>query len=95
MKRAVFLSLVLAGSPAVAASPDAWEEFRANVKKACAKLAAAELENPSIWVDPFGTESYGVAIAKGPSKYDKSQQEVVCVFDKRSEKAEATSAFKR
>jgi hypothetical protein len=81
---------VAAPTPLLASSEDAWKEFRANVQKGCEAAVGDRLLKPSYAIDPFGTESYGVAIARGPSKYDKAPHVIVCVFDKKTLKTEAT-----
>jgi hypothetical protein len=81
---------VTAATPLLASSEDAWKEFRANVQKGCEAAVGDRLVKPAYTVDPFGTESYGVAIARGPSKFDKSPHVIVCVFDKKTLKTEAT-----
>lgn len=80
----------LAATPLLASSEDAWKEFRANVQKGCEAAVGDRLVKPTYVVDPFGTENYGVAIARGPSSYDKASHVIVCVFDKKTRKTEAT-----
>lgn len=70
--------LGLAGS-AHAASPDAWEQFRAQVAEQCA--TAAKLQHPFIRLDPFGTQSYGIARVTGTAE-DGHWATVVCVLRK-------------
>jgi hypothetical protein len=81
---------VAASTPLLASSEDAWKEFRANVQKGCEAAVGDKLVKPTYTVDPFGTDSYGVAIARGPSKYNKAPKVIVCVFDKKTLKTEAT-----
>ncbi len=75
-------------SPAMlkGSSGEAWEEFRADVARACKKLAPPELKNPSIAVDEYGSESYGIAILTGTQ--DGAHAAYVCVYHKQSRKAE-------
>lgn len=73
-----------------ASSGDAWEEFRADVKSACAAIAPPG-ETILVEVNPFGSESYGAAIVyqltgSGLDRY-------VCIYDKQAQKAEITLAF--
>jgi hypothetical protein len=77
-------------TPLLASSDDAWKEFEANVQKGCAAAVGDRLVKPTFTVSPHGTENYGVAIAKGLSKYDKVPYAIVCVFDKKTQKTEAT-----
>lgn len=86
----VLAGTLAAATPLLASSDDAWKEFRANVQKGCQAAVGDRLVKPTYTVDPFGTESYGVAVARGPSKYDKAPQVIVCVFDKKTQKTEAT-----
>lgn len=85
-------SLLALGLPALAqaSSSDAWEEFRVNVQAACEALApkggALQVE-----VDPYGSESYGLAILT--HRTETGQDRYVCVYDKRSQKAEISGAF--
>ena len=68
--------------PAAASSDDAWEAFRTEVATAC--LAAAEplFEAPVVRVDPFGSESYGLALVEGKAKGPDADIASICVYDK-------------
>lgn len=90
---ALFL-LALAGLPAgsaFASSPDAWVEMRKSVEAACLKAAAPLLPKATASVDPFGSESYGLAVLTGTPKGGTRPAMVVCVYDKRSGTAEVGS----
>lgn len=78
----------LAGGSALATSDDAWEAFRKDVESAC--LAAAEplFENPVARVDPFGSESYGLALVTGKARGADVDIAAICVFDKQSKAVE-------
>jgi hypothetical protein len=80
--------MVLAGGSALAASDDAWEAFRKEVESAC--LAAAEplFEAPVARVDPFGSESYGLALVTGKARGADVDIAAICVFDKQSKAVE-------
>jgi len=80
----------LAG-PALASSDEAWAEFAAKVEAKCLAAATDMLEEPAIAVDPFGTESYGVAILTGKPKGAEGQVSYLCVMDKKTETAELGS----
>lgn len=86
-------------SAARASSDDAWTAFRANVTTACTAQARKLYANPLVVVDPFGSESYGVALvyARTPlprnSTPDNSLTTVVCVYDKKTHKAELSGGF--
>jgi len=79
---------VLAGASALGASDDAWEAFRKDVESAC--LAAAEplFDNPAARVDPFGSESYGLALVTGKARGADVEIAAICVFDKESKAVE-------
>jgi hypothetical protein len=87
------VALFLVTTPTLASSEDAWKEFRAKVLKSCEKAVAGRLEKAQIAVDPFGSDTYGVAIARGVSTDARAPRSIVCVFDKRSEKVEASGEF--
>lgn len=86
MRMPTLLTVMMAtalAAPAVASTEDAWEEFRATVEKTCQAAAEELLEAPEIVVDPFGSESYGIAILTGRDVGgDGELLNVVCVFDK-------------
>lgn len=83
------LSGLLFAGAAMASSDEAWEEFRAEVKESCAALAD---DNAQIEVNPFGSESYGIAMITVDYDDDK-QERMVCIFDKQSKEAEITGPF--
>lgn len=68
-----------------ASSPEAWTEFRAEVRASC--LAAAGgmgMNNPEVIVHPFGSESYGIAVLR------QGNDKRICIFDKRTKAVELT-----
>ncbi|GGD11072.1 hypothetical protein GCM10011335_12510 [Aureimonas glaciei] len=79
---------LLAPLPASAASPDAWNSFRKDVEAACRTAAAARMPEPQVVVDPFGSESYGLAFLRGLSPEDGATQSLVCIYDKKARTAE-------
>lgn len=82
--------LLLAASiqPLAASSPDAWEVFQKKVAEACTRLAlAGDFVAASAEVDPFGTETYGLALVTGKLKSGREER-ALCAFDKNSGKAE-------
>jgi hypothetical protein len=83
---ATAITLVTIGS-ASAASGDAWAEFAAEVEQACLAATDGVFTEPSAVVDPFGSESYGLAIVSGtfPSGGEGS---IVCVFNKQTKAVE-------
>lgn len=73
----------LSAGGVAASSDDAWEEFRTEVRDSC--IAAADLGAAAeVLVDPFGTESYGVALSRNADGI------VVCIFDKQSRTTEVS-----
>ncbi|MDQ0422962.1 hypothetical protein J2045_004012 [Peteryoungia aggregata LMG 23059] len=82
-----FVFIPLASS-ALASSGDAWEEFAKDVAAKCTVLAEGRIEQPKVVVDPFGTESYGVAILTGKAVGADAIVSSVCVYDKKSQTAE-------
>jgi hypothetical protein len=80
----------LAAMPALADSPGSWEAFRARVGEAC--LAA--VQDPGevvVDVNPFGSESYGVALLEVTTEYGTDR--MACIFDKVTGAVEVTSPF--
>jgi hypothetical protein len=79
--------------PAQASSPAAWEAFRADVEKSCTASLPEVLGSPTVFVEPTGTQSYGVAAIEGLSPESKAQVVYVCVYDKQTKRAEVTPAI--
>lgn len=76
---------------ALAASDDAWDAFRADVEAKC--LAAAEplfaSASAIAEVDPFGSESYGLALVTGPARgAEETTIRAICVYDKQAKTVE-------
>lgn len=95
MKKLIALSiagpaLLAAAGIAHASSEDSWKAFRADLAKACEAKAPTGFTIEHMRVDPFGSESYGVAILQGTSKPDGEAQTLVCVYDKREKTAEVS-----
>ena len=74
-------------SGAAASSGDAWETFRAEVSKKCLAVATS-LQKASAVVDPFGSESFGLALVIGTPKGSKAAVTQICVFDKKKKTVE-------
>lgn len=87
---ASLVCLAYLAAPAFASSGDAWDEFRENVRTACLALVQKQ-GTVTIEVNPFGTESYGVAIIT--VKADWGEDRMACVFDKVTGKAELSASF--
>lgn len=91
--RAILLALlaVLLATPmAHASSPDAWEEFRADVEKSCLASLPEALGTPNVFVEPTGTQSFGIAAIEGLSPESKSQITYVCIYDKQKQTVEVS-----
>ena len=83
------IALGTAGYVAVASQPDAWVEFREKVATKCIALAlAGDYEKARAEVDPFGTQTYGVALVSGSLKKGLGEASAICVMDKKTGAAE-------
>lgn len=85
----VMLAGITFAGGALASSDEAWEEFRAEVKESCAALAD---DDAQIEVNPFGSESYGIALMT-VDHGNEPQERMICIFDKQSKEAEITGPF--
>ncbi|MFN3634885.1 MAG: hypothetical protein ACK4UW_12000 [Rhizobium rhizophilum] len=85
---ATALALLTLFSSAIASSGDAWDAFAKDVAAKCTVLAEGRIEQPKVVVDPFGTESYGVAILTGKAVGADAIVSSICVYDKKSQAAE-------
>jgi hypothetical protein len=91
MKNFVALILLVCATSAVtaqAASDDAWTTFQADVGKACVAASKDLIENGRAVVDPFGSQSYGLAVVTGKAKGAKVRISTICAYDKKTKKAE-------
>ena len=84
------LALVLMAAPALADAPASWEAFRDRVAEACLALDAGPGE-VAVEVNPFGTESYGVAIVTLTS--EAGVDRLACVYSKATGEAEMSAPF--
>lgn len=83
------LALACALAPAAnAATPEAWNEFQAAVAAACLEKADRLFETADATVDPFGSESYGLALIRGKARGADAEVAAICVYDKRTKVAE-------
>jgi hypothetical protein len=85
---ATALVLIPLSSTVLASSDDAWDDFAKDVAAKCTALAEGRIEQPKVVVDPFGTESYGVAILTGKAVGADAIVSSICVYDKKSQAAE-------
>jgi hypothetical protein len=81
---ALFILTSLFAYPAAASSGDAWKEFAAEVQAKCLGAVSSTIEQAKVVVDPFGSESYGLAIVSGKAKGADAQVSQICVYDKTS-----------
>ncbi|MDE1159386.1 MAG: hypothetical protein PW791_14165 [Neorhizobium sp.] len=73
---------------AQAASGDAWSAFQKEVSTACLAASRGLIENGRVVVDPFGSQSYGLAVISGKAVGAKVTISTICAFDKKTRKAE-------
>ena len=73
----------LLASPASASSGDAWEDFRAEVEQNCLEATSDILTDAVAVVDPFGSESFGLAIVTGEAAPD-TDVSIICVTNKQT-----------
>ena len=69
-------------SSAFASSDEAWIELAANVKKNCLAKVTKLDSPPEIIIDPYGSESFGLAVITGKS-YGQNVS-YICTMDKRT-----------
>jgi hypothetical protein len=93
MKRqcAAILLAGLFAHPAMASSDDAWKQFVSEVQAKCLGATADMIENGKVVVDPFGSQSYGLAIVSGKAKGAEAQISHICVYDKVTKNVEVGS----
>lgn len=94
-KFAPFLALSAAMVPisAQSSSDAAWDEFRAAVEEAC--LAAVEAPDDAtteIEVNPFGSESFGIALLT-VTLAEGGTDRMACIYDKQDKTVEMTAPF--
>jgi hypothetical protein len=89
------LAAALGACPALASSPDAWAEFKADVEAKCVAALPEKLKNQTVFVDETGTEAYGVALIAGRSAREKARVTFACVYDKKTKQAQVTGAIGR
>jgi hypothetical protein len=91
-QRLALASLIVGGigmtQAAHAASGDAWSAFQKEVSTACLAASKGLIENGRAVVDPFGSQSYGLAVVSGKAVGAKATISTICAFDKKTRKAE-------
>jgi ABC-type amino acid transport substrate-binding protein len=85
---AVTALALLGAAPACAASDDAWEAFRKDVADKCLEAATDLFAAPVATVDPFGSQSYGLALIRGKAKGADADIAAICVYDKKTQQVE-------
>jgi hypothetical protein len=92
MKRTILTAAAVAlasCTSACAASDDAWEAFRKDVADKCQAAATDLFVDPVATVDPFGSESYGLALIRGKAKgAETTEIAAICVYDKKTKAVE-------
>lgn len=83
--------LVITAAPAAASSEEAWAEFAEKMSAECLKAAAALLEAAEVAVDPFGSESFGLAVLTGKARGADAHVSYICVMDKQGGRVELGS----
>ncbi len=83
------LAIVTAlATPAAASSDEAWAAFQDEVSAACLEAAAPQFASATARVDPYGSESYGLALVSGKAKGADAEIAVICVYDKQAKTVE-------
>ncbi|MEM5471421.1 hypothetical protein WNZ14_06755 [Hoeflea sp. AS60] len=77
-------ALLAATLSAAASSDDAWAEFAETVRTECLKAAEPMLEAAAAVVDPFGSESFGLAVLSGKAKGADATVSYICIMDKQT-----------
>ena len=84
-----FICLTLISvSAAFASSEAAWVQFGADVRAKCTQAVSKYIVNPKATVDPYGSQSYGLALVSGKSTYNGKMASFICVYDKKTKKVE-------
>ena len=91
MRPILSLALVLLAAPAPAATDAEWDAFRDAVEAACLALVTDHRGQPSVEVNPFGSESYGAAIVTLVAEGETDR--MVCIYDKATKAAEVTGPW--
>jgi hypothetical protein len=83
----VIAATLALATAAQAASGDAWAEFAVEVEQSCIAAAEGLVTNATAVVDPFGSESFGLALVTGETP-DGLSSSLICVFDKQTKAVE-------
>ncbi|MGV8840022.1 MAG: hypothetical protein ACWA6X_06925 [Bauldia sp.] len=83
------LALLVAGVAESRAATEAeWEAFRADVEAKCLEAAEGLFETATAIVDPFGSQTYGMALIRGKARGADVNIMAICVYDKVTKVAE-------
>ncbi|MCC6736168.1 MAG: hypothetical protein IT534_08565 [Bauldia sp.] len=83
------LALLVAGVAHSRAATEAeWEAFRADVEAKCLAAAEGLFETATAIVDPFGSQTYGMALIRGKARGADVDIMAICVYDKATKVAE-------
>jgi hypothetical protein len=91
MRTTLAIATILSATFAIeahASSDDAWGAFGKDVSKACITAAKGLIDNGKAVVDPFGSQSYGLAVVTGKAHGGKATVSAICAYDKKTKKAE-------
>ena len=92
LTRLLVLLAGISSTVTYASSDDAWKAFGKDVEKACKTATNSSIKNAKVTVDPFGSESYGLAIVHGQSVHNKKTKlNIICVYDKKNKTVEIGS----
>nr|WP_275791048.1 hypothetical protein [Rhizobium gei] len=62
--------------------------MRADVAEKCLAAAAGSIEKPRVVVDPFGSQSFGLALVSGKPQGAKGRITQICVYNKQTKTVE-------
>ncbi|MBC7283812.1 hypothetical protein [Hoeflea sp.] len=77
-------ALLATSAPAAASSGDAWAEFAEEVRTQCLAASESVLEAAQAVVDPFGSESFGLAVLTGKARGADATVSYICIMDKQT-----------
>lgn len=84
----IAISLSFTVEPVKASSENAWKEFRQAVEAKCRAGVPERFKIERLRIDPFGSESYGIAVVDGTDTTGNEKQTLVCIYDKRRQTIE-------
>ena len=89
--------IVIFSNAVLASSDEAWQDFEDDVRQQCSILFDREFSRYQLHVDHYGSESYGIAFAKGKLRSSSGLRapnlSMICIYDKRSRQAEISQSF--